>query len=78
MNFSRSRKKAFVTSLSLSLTGILLLCVSAYANSIDVDDMAFSQFGDRSAYLLNLGPHKDFNGPDVPKLQQENPLGQAL
>ncbi len=40
MNFSRSRKKAFVTSLSLSLTGILLLCVSAYAYSIDADDMA--------------------------------------
>ncbi len=78
MNFSRSRKKAFVTSLSLSLTGILLLCVSAYADSIDADDMALSQFGDHSAYLLDLGPHKDFSGPDVPKLQQENPLGRAL
>ena len=40
--------------------------------------MALSQFGDHSAYLLDLGPHKDFSGPDVPKLQQENPLGRAL
>ena len=29
MNFSRNRKKAFVTATSLSLTGILLLCISA-------------------------------------------------
>ena len=52
MNFSRNRKKAFVTALSLSLTGILLLCISAYANSVDVKEMAQSQFGDRSQYLL--------------------------
>ena len=52
MNFSRNRKKAFVTTLSLGLTGILLLCISAYANSVDVKEMAQSQFGDRSQYLL--------------------------
>ena len=45
VNFSRNRKKAFVTALSLSLTGILLLCISAYANSVDVKEMAQSQFG---------------------------------
>ena len=78
MNFSRSRKKAFVTSLSLSLTGILLLCVSAYASSIDVNVMALAQFGDHSNYLLELGPHKDYIGPGMIDIQLENPLNETL
>lgn len=78
MNFSRSRKKAFVTSLSLSLTGILLLCVSAFAGSIDADAMAQAQFGDHSNYLLELGPHKDYSGPGLTELQIQNPLDKAL
>ncbi len=75
MNFSRNRKKAFVTALSLSLTGILLLCVSAYANSVDVKEMAQSQFGDRSQYLLQ---YEDFAGREFVEMQKENPLGQTL
>ena len=75
MNFSRNRKKAFVTALSLSLTGILLLCVSAYANSVDVKEMAQSQFGDRSQYLLQ---YEDFAGREFVEMQRENPLGEAL
>ena len=75
MNFSRNRKKAFVTALSLSLTGILLLCVSAYASSIDVKEMARSQFGDRSQYLLQ---YEDFAGREFVEMQRENPLGQDL
>ncbi len=75
MNFSRNRKKAFVTTLSLGLTGILLLCVSAYANSVDVKEMAQSQFGDRSQYLLQ---YEDFAGREFVEMQKENPLGQTL
>ena len=75
LNFSRNRKKAFVTSLSLSLTGILLLCVSAYAGSVDINEMAQSQFGDRSQYLLQF---EDFAGREFVEMQEENPLGQAL
>ena len=75
MNFSRNRKKAFVTALSLGLTGILLLCVSAYANSVDVKEMAQSQFGDRSQYLLQ---YEDFAGREFVEMQRENPLGQDL
>ena len=75
MNFSRNRKKAFVTTLSLGLTGILLLCVSAYANSVDVKEMAQSQFGDRSQYLLQ---YEDFAGREFVKMQKENPLGRTL
>ncbi len=75
MNFSRNRKKAFVTALSLSLTGILLLCVSAYASSVDVKEMAQSQFGDRSQYLLQ---YEDFAGREFVEMQRENPLGQTL
>ena len=75
MNFSRNRKKAFVTTLSLGLTGILLLCVSAYANSVDVKEMAQSQFGDRSQYLLQ---YEDFAGREFVEMQRENPLGKTL
>ena len=75
MNFSRNRKKAVVTALSLSLTGILLLCVSAYANSVDVKEMAQSQFGDRSQYLLQ---YEDFAGREFVEMQRENPLGRTL
>ena len=75
MNFSRNRKKAFVTALSLSLTGILLLCVSAYANSVDIEEMAQSQFGDRSQYLLQ---YEDYAGREFVEMQKENPLGQTL
>ena len=75
MNFSRNRKKAFVTTLSLGLTGILLLCVSAYANSVDVKEMAQSQFGDRSQYLLQ---YEDFAGREFVEMQKENPLGRTL
>ena len=75
MNFSRNRKKAFVTTLSLGLTGILLLCVSAYANSVDVKEMAQAQFGDRSQYLLQ---YEDFAGREFVEMQRENPLGRTL
>lgn len=75
MNFSRNRKKAFITALSLSLTGILLLCVSAYAGSVDVKEMAQSQFGDRSQYLLQ---YEDYTGRDFYEMQKENPLGRTL
>ena len=75
MNFSRNRKKAIVTTLSLGLTGILLLCISAYANSVDAREMAQSQFGDRSQYLLQ---YEDYAGQEFVDMQKENPLGPAL
>lgn len=75
MNFSQNRKKAFFTALSLSLADILLLCVSAYANSVDVKEMAQSQFGDRSQYLLH---YEDFVGQEFVEMQKENPLGRDL
>ena len=73
MNFSRNRKKASVTALSLSLTGILLLCISAYVNSVDVEEMAQSQFGDRSQYLLQ---YEDYAGREFYEMQKDNPLGR--
>lgn len=75
MNFSRNRKKAIVTTLSLGLTGILLLCISVYANSVDAREMAQSQFGDRSQYLLQ---YEDYAGQEFVDIQKENPLGPAL
>lgn len=62
-----------MTALSLSLTGILLLCISAYANSVDVEEMARSQFGDRSQYLLQ---YEDYAGREFYEMQKDNPLGE--
>ncbi len=76
MNFSRSRKKAAVTALSLSLTGILLICISAYANSVDVKEMALAHLGDRSHYLLCYD--EEYFGQDFIDIQQNNPLNEAL
>ena len=54
---------------------ILLLCISAYASSVDVEEMAQSQFGDRSQYLLQ---YEDYAGREFFEMQKENPLGEAL
>ena len=76
MNFARSRKKAIVTALSLSLTGILLICVAAYASSVDAKEIALASFGDGSDYLLTQ--HEDAFGPAFVETQRENPLGKDL
>lgn len=75
MNFSRNRKKAVITALSLSLTGILMICIAAYANSVDAREMALSSFGDRSNYLLQ---YEDFFGQDFVDIQKNNPLNETL
>ncbi len=76
MNFARNRKKATVTSLSLSLTGILLICIAAYANSVDAKEIALASFGDGSNYLLTQ--HEYAFGPLFVETQTENPLGKDL
>lgn len=76
MNFARSRKKAIVTALSLSLTGILLICVAAYANSVDAKEIALASFGDGSNYLLMQ--HENAFGTAFVETQEENPLGKDL
>lgn len=75
MNFSRSRKKAAVTSLSLGLTGILLISISAYANSVDAREMALASFGDQSDYLLQ---YESYFGQDFVDVQMDNPLDAAF
>ena len=67
------RTTAYSGYQSLSLPGILLLCISAYANSVDVEEMARAQFGDRSQYLLQ---YEDYAGREFYEMQKDNPLGQ--
>ena len=62
MNFSRNRK-------------ILLLCISAYADSVDAKEMTQSQFGDGSQYLLQ---YEDYAGREFVDMQKENSLGSGL
>lgn len=75
MNFSRNRKKSAITLLSLGLTGVLLICVAAYANSVDAREMALATFGDGSNYLLEYEYHSRADFLDV---QTDNPLDASL
>lgn len=76
MNFTRNRKKAILTALSLSLTGILLNCIATYANSVDAKEIALASFGDGSNYLL--AQQENAFGPFFVETQTENPLGKDL
>lgn len=74
MNFMRNRRKSIMTLISLGLTGVMTICVAAYANSIDAGEMARSSFGDRSDYLLSA----EIFGPELPAIQAMNPLGESV
>ena len=74
MNHSKNRKKAFITVLFLSLTGILLLCICGFANSEGVNEMAQSQFGDNPYFPQ----YEDYAGQKFVKMQKENSLCNPL
>ncbi|MFT3984249.1 MAG: ABC transporter permease [Lachnospiraceae bacterium] len=74
MNFARGKKKAFVTLLSLGLTGILVMCIAAYGNSISIEEIARTQLGDGGDYLLEAVHY----GEELLSLQRNNPLDSSL
>ncbi len=74
MNFSRNRKKAIVTLLSLGLTGILLMCIASYGNSISLEEIARAQMRDGGDYLLDAVQY----GESLLAYQQKNTLDDTL
>lgn len=53
MNFVRHRKKTLLTMVSLGFTGVLLMCIASYSNSIDYIGMARQSFPN-GEYELSL------------------------
>lgn len=79
INFSRNRKKTIVTLLSLGFTGVLLMCSSAYLNSIDTAEMAKRQLPHGEFNItLNPGSKNDSMIENYTKLQGQNPLSKEL
>lgn len=80
MNFNRNKRKALLTLISLGISGVLLMCVATYTNSIDVKSMAKQQFP-KGDIMISLNPltvqakdrAKDFNN-----LQVGNPLNENM
>lgn len=54
MNFTRNRRKAALTLVSLGLTGILTACIASYAGSVDAQEFARNTFGDGGEYMVEL------------------------
>ncbi|BCJ94799.1 ABC transporter permease [Anaerocolumna cellulosilytica] len=79
MNFVRNKKKTTLTLLSLGFSGILLMCASAYLNSIDTTEMA-KQAMPRGDFNITLNPTAvtDSFIENYTQLQSMNPLNKDL
>ena len=75
MNFVRHRKKTLLTMVSLGFTGVLLMCIASYSNSIDYISMARQSFPN-GEYELSL--NGDAAPEDMAVLQSENPMNNEL
>ena len=75
MNFVRHRKKTLLTMVSLGFTGVLLMCIASYSNSIDYFSMARQSFPN-GEYELSLSG--DAPPEDMAVLQSENPMNDEL
>ena len=79
LNFSRDKKKMFLTIFSLGLCGTLFMASSAYFNSIDPENMARKSFpyGEVKIELGDYGP-QSHNSEQYYELQKENLLTNEL
>ncbi|RDY30271.1 ABC transporter permease [Lachnotalea glycerini] len=80
MNFVRNKKKVGLTLLSLGFTGVLLMCSSAYLNSIDVEEMAKQEFPN-GAFNITLNANNinaDTMVSAYTQLQEINSLDEEL
>nr|WP_308625608.1 FtsX-like permease family protein [uncultured Eisenbergiella sp.] len=84
LNFSRNKRKAILTLTSLGFTGMLLMCVAAYLNSVDDDAMSRAAFGLGCVHLeLQQSDARSDTSDDgltdyYTKVQQENPLDEEM
>lgn len=76
MNFTRNPQKAIITTISLGITGIILMCISTYINSIDLYSMARKQLGDGGNYLISW--QSSVAMKDTHKFQRNNYFDDKL
>lgn len=74
MNFTRSRRKAALTLFSLGMTGIMTMCIAAYASSVNIAEIARRNFGDGGEYTLAV---EDLDlSDDFAQAQRQELLGE--
>lgn len=80
INFLRSKKKSILTLLSLSLSGIILMCGASFMNSLSMEKGARGdnfKYGDFQVSInSNSSDESDDYAPN--RIQQNNPLNQNL
>lgn len=74
MNFQRSPKKAVITLISLSMTGVFLLCAATMLRSVNVNNMAAASMSDGCNYSIKWGASLE----EVPEISRKNPLTKEL
>lgn len=73
MNFTRERRRTFLTLASLGMTGILTACIASYANSVKAEEMARGTFGDGGDYVVEI-----YNPDCLMAAQREGMLGADM
>lgn len=73
MNFTRNRRKAALTLISLALTGILAACISSYAASVDIEELCRNSLGDGGDYIVDV---EDFS--EYPVVQRDGLLNEDM
>ena len=54
MNFSKNKKKAVITMLSLALGGILFMTAATFMTSFDKDNYARQVYGKKQSSISNI------------------------
>ena len=79
MNFSRNRKKAAVTMLSLGLGGILFMTAATYMSSFSKESYARQGDFQESEFIISYSPSAvELNENGLSGMQAESPLGDEM
>lgn len=78
LNFMRNRKKVFMTLISLGFTGVLLMCGSSYLCSVDENELARQDFGEKELSVSLSPDGGNSYVEEMGRLQENNPLSDTL
>lgn len=79
MNFSKNRKKAAITMMSLALGGILFMCAATYMSSFDKEDYARQGVFEHGEFYISYAQSAvELNENGMSGIQAESPMNQPL
>ena len=79
MNFSRNRKKAAITMLSLGLGGILFMTAATYMSSFSKENYARQGDFQEAEFIISYSPSAiELNENGLSGMQAETPLGDEM